>query len=151
MLVLFLAAALLSQDPEPALDCDNAMTTLDVNACMAKEVEAEEARMNAYLEAAILHVREASDSPELGASAASEMAEAQTAWEAYVKAECGAVYTHWQGGTVRVAMALACERRLTYGRTRHLWETYLTYVDSTPPILPEPLPLADENRTNTDD
>lgn len=128
---------------EPPLDCANAMTTMEMNDCAALDVEAEEVRMRTYLARSIKAVRDDSDSLELGLEAASQMATAQTAWEAYVEAECGAVYTHWQGGTIRVLMALGCKRELTLERTRHLWRTFLSFPDGSEPLLPEPRPLND--------
>lgn len=140
-LLTVVTLGLVAHDAEAPPDCDAALTTIELNECAAMDVEAEEARMRTYLARAMEAVREESDSPELGASAAAQMAEAQTAWEAYVEAECGAVYTQWQGGTIRVLMALGCKRELTIERTRHLWKTFLSFPDSTDPLLPEPLPL----------
>lgn len=142
MLVLFLAAALLSQAPEPALDCDNVMTTLDVNACMAKALEAEEARMNAYLEAAIGVLREEAETPEQANAMAAELQASQKLWADYAESACQAVYSRWQAGTIRVSMALSCKQDLTLERTHALWVNYLAYMDSTPPRLPEPVAAA---------
>lgn len=142
-LLAALTLGLAVQDSQPPLDCANAMTTVEMNDCAALDVEAEEVRMRTYLARSLEAVRETSDSPELGVEAAAQMAEAQTAWEAYVEAECGAVYTRWQGGTIRVLMALGCKRELTLERTRHLWGAFLSYPDGSEPLLPEPRPLND--------
>lgn len=149
-LIAVLTLGLAAQE-EPPLDCANAMTTVEMNDCAALDVEAEEVRMRAYLARSIEAVREGSDSPELGAQAASQMVEAQTAWEAYAEAECGAVYTQWQGGTIRVLMALGCKRELVLERTRHLWRTFLSFQDGSEPVLPEPLPLNDGTGDVADD
>lgn len=52
--------------------------------------------------------------------------------------ECDAVYEWWREGTVRGAMALGCEIRVTKARTMTIWRNWLTYPDRSPPLLPEP-------------
>jgi hypothetical protein len=52
--------------------------------------------------------------------------------------ECGAVYKNWIGGSIRGSMALNCQDRLTRMRTYTIWLHWLTYMDSTPPLLPRP-------------
>ncbi len=44
----------------------------------------------------------------------------------------------WAQGSVRGAMAGYCLLKQTRRRTYDLWDAYVTYVDTTPPILPEP-------------
>ena len=44
---------------------------------------------------------------------------------------------------VRWAAYLGCKIALTQARTHWLWRNWLTYMDSTPPILPEPKVSAD--------
>ena len=61
-----------------------------------------------------------------------------SAFEAYRENECGAVYEQWRDGTIRNMMSLTCSIGLTDERTRTIWSSWLTYMDSTPPILPEP-------------
>lgn len=143
--------ALSAPQDEGPLNCDDALTTIELNECAARDLDAEDRRMRIYLARSIQEVRSGSDSDALGARAAREMGQAQKAWEAYVEKECDAVYTQWQGGTIRVLMALGCKRRLTQERTHHLWETFLTFPDSTEPVLPEPLPLRDETPSEKTD
>lgn len=63
---------------------------------------------------------------------------AQTAWEAYQSAHCGSVYSAWREGTIRLVMSHICVIYTTRMRTHDIWREFLTYMDSTPPILPEP-------------
>ena len=56
----------------------------------------------------------------------------------YRDAECGAVYDYWSGGTIRGTEQLACQIDLTRRHTHTIWRLWLTYMDSTPPLLPEP-------------
>lgn len=63
---------------------------------------------------------------------------AQTAWKAYSRIVCDGVWDRWSEGTVRAAMIARCQIRMTHERTQVIWRDFLTYADSTPPILPEP-------------
>lgn len=133
MSLLLLALALAA----PAAPCVDAKTTVDMNLCLARASNAAELELNRYLVAA--RKRAATD----GLAVAKAFDEAQGRWSAWRKGECDAVYAHWQGGTIRGAMLLNCRIALTEARTHWLWKTWLTYPDSTPPILPEPMVSAD--------
>jgi uncharacterized protein YecT (DUF1311 family) len=63
---------------------------------------------------------------------------AQKAWSLYAEAHCDSIYTMWREGTIRGVMHLNCKTKITKLRTHELWENFLTYLDSTPPVLPEP-------------
>ena len=63
---------------------------------------------------------------------------AQKSWQTYMTAHCDSVYTQWRDGSIRGLMALSCKTKLTKQRTHEVWENFLTYMDSTPPVLPEP-------------
>jgi len=128
MPLLLLALALAA----PADRCADAKTTVDMNLCLARASNAAEVEMNTYLVAA--RKRAASD----GVTVVKAFDEAQGRWIAWRKGECDAVYAHWQGGTIRNAALLNCRIELTQARVHQLWKTWLTYPDSTPPILPEP-------------
>lgn len=151
MLIAALALSLLMQDPrsllmqdpsEAAIDCTQAVTTLDMNTCAAADLDAAEQRMQDYFERVLLTVGDDAEGPQEAATIRAELLTAQKAWQDYVEADCGAVYTYWQGGTIRVMMALGCKLALTEARTHHLWESYLRTMDGQD-LLPEPLPLAD--------
>lgn len=62
----------------------------------------------------------------------------ERAWDAYRDAECGAVFDYWSDGTIRVSVEQVCRIRLTRLHTHTIWREWLTYFDSTPPLLPEP-------------
>lgn len=133
MSLLLLALALAA----PADRCADAKTTVETNLCLARANNAAELEMDRYLVAA--RQRAAGD----GVMVVKALDEAQARWIAWRKGECDAVYTHLQGGTIRTAGLLTCRIDLTEARTRQLWKTWLTYPDSTPPILPEPGVSAD--------
>lgn len=131
-LILIAAAFSLSLSAsEPKLDCDNVITTLDMNQCAAIGLKAADTEMHQYLEKSYQH----NDyDPEL----IEAIKLAQKDWETYMKAHCDSVYTQWRDGTIRGVMAISCKTKLTKQRTHDIWENFLTYMDTTPPVLPEP-------------
>ncbi|MFC3032047.1 lysozyme inhibitor LprI family protein [Pseudoalteromonas fenneropenaei] len=113
------------------LDCDKASTTFAINQCAAQQLQQAEAQMADYLAAAIKHHH-------VDKELVAAISDSQTAWLSYREVHCDAVYTQWRDGTIRGLMALSCKTALTQQRTSTLWQAYLTFLDSTAPILPEP-------------
>ncbi|WP_061017321.1 lysozyme inhibitor LprI family protein [Vibrio splendidus] len=116
---------------ESVVDCENAMNTIEINQCAAIELESAQAELDKYLEASFEH-------NSYDAELVSSVKSAQESWQAYVTAHCDSVYTQWRDGSIRGVMALSCKTKLTKQRTYEVWENFLTYMDSTPPVLPEP-------------
>ncbi|EGR3406700.1 lysozyme inhibitor LprI family protein [Vibrio antiquarius] len=116
---------------DTAIDCDNALNTLQINQCASIELESAKTELLNYLEASFKHN---SNDPEL----VKAIKVAQNDWQAYMSAHCDSVYTQWREGTIRGVMAISCETKLTKQRTHEIWANFLTYMDSTPPVLPEP-------------
>lgn len=123
-----LASASASDD---AIDCENAMNTIEINQCASIELETAQVELDQYLEASFEH--NAYD-----AELVSSIKVAQDSWQAYMTAHCDSVYTQWRDGSIRGLMALSCKTKLTKQRTHEVWGNFLTYMDSTPPVLPEP-------------
>ncbi|MEM0981592.1 MAG: lysozyme inhibitor LprI family protein [Cyanobacteria bacterium P01_H01_bin.58] len=113
------------------IDCDQAITTIEVNHCAALELEAAETVMAEYLQAS--QDRYAHDVIVIQA-----IDTTQKAWLIYRAAHCDSVFEVWRTGTIRTLMWLECSTELTQQRTFDLWHSFLTYADSTPPLLPEP-------------
>lgn len=114
-----------------AIDCSEAYTTLAMNECLAKSLAQANERRTQYLAAAIERY---GDRPAL-----SQMINASdVAFQAYRQAECSAVYDDWKEGSIRGIMSLTCRIAMTDARTHTIWQNWLTYPDSTPPILPAP-------------
>jgi uncharacterized protein YecT (DUF1311 family) len=109
-------------------------TTLQVNACFDARFKESDAILNRYFQAALRRALKESD----GATAPKQLIQAERSWVAYRHAECGSVFDYWSGGTIRVTMELDCRIRLTRLRTYTIWRDWLTYPDSTPPLLPRP-------------
>jgi uncharacterized protein YecT (DUF1311 family) len=118
---------------EEDLDCEKAWTTPAVNQCMDKDLVEAEGVMDKYLTKSL--ERYAGDNVSIVS-----IKKGQEAWLKYRDAQCDAVYDTWRDGTIRTSMELGCKLKLTHQRTTVLWQSFLTYVDSTPSLLPEPKP-----------
>ena len=111
--------------------CKKTGTTLELNECISEQVAFAERELSQYLEESRRHY---ADEPRSIAA----LNKAQIAWLLFRKAHCDAIYEMWSGGTIRSAMYGRCMLEQTRRRTHDLWKAYLTFMDSTPPILPEP-------------
>jgi len=131
LVALALAASPAAPDP-----CANAVTTLEINTCLASQAAAVEADLNRYYNAAVKRLR--AEKGESVTKVLPELIRAEKAWLAYRDAECGAVETYWEGGTIRGSMVLTCRMSVTRLRIFSIWRDWLTYMDSTPPDLPRP-------------
>lgn len=128
ILTLALAAAAASN----ASHCPGSSTP-EIDACLAGRFANADAELNRYYKAAIKRLRE-----ERERTSKQKLVQAERSWVAYRTSECGAVYENWIGGSIRGSMALDCQIRLTRMRTYSIWRHWLTYMDSTPPLLPRP-------------
>lgn len=133
MTALLFALALASA-PEPP--CPNAVTTMAVNECLAGLLTGLDKEMDRYYDAAVGRLKAEQRAP--ADEALSGLIRAQAAWRVHRDAECDAVYSYWREGTIRTTAALDCQISLTRLRIFSLWRDWLTYPDSTPPILPRP-------------
>ncbi|MEZ8692631.1 lysozyme inhibitor LprI family protein [Vibrio splendidus] len=129
--VLLTCLPLLASASDDVIDCENAMNTIEINQCAAIELESAQAELDKYLTASFEH--NAYD-----ADLVASIKKAQESWQAYMSAHCSSVYTQWRDGSIRGLMALSCKTTLTKQRTHEVWANFLTYMDSTPPVLPEP-------------
>lgn len=114
-----------------SVDCSELMTTVAISNCKSNEFDAVEDELTKYLEAS---VQRYDDDPVV----VKAIRESQEQWESYSTAHCDAIYAKWRGGTIRGIMATECRKKLTKQRIHVVWESFLTYSDSTPPVLPEP-------------
>lgn len=141
LLVLVATSVQAESDSPKDLDCDNAYTTLDINRCMAQEVKAAQEVMDTYLQAVLKHKAnkfEFDEDTSRSKRLLDEIQASQKQWEAYAKALCDAVYTDWEDGSIRTVMSLSCHKQQIEQRTHDLWNYFLTFMDSSEPVLPEP-------------
>ena len=136
LLALAAAAAVQAASPAP---CPRTGTTLDINQFLIAEAASADAERVRYFQAAQTRLKqEAQPSDAAAAAMPAEIGKVEAAWTAYLDLECGAVLDYWSAGTIRVMMEESCYIDLTRQHTHTLWSEWLTYMDSTPPILPEP-------------
>ena len=129
LVALTMSIAAIQADVKP--NCDG--NTIEINACFAERLRRADATRRKYEVAATTRYFE-NDAVRLGIDAS------QAAFEAYRRIECATVYEAWKDVTIRNQMSLSCEIDLTDERTHYIWEHWLQYLDSSPPILPEPRP-----------
>lgn len=132
-----LAAAPPAEPAGPAPKCPGE-STIEINDCQSAVLAKAEGELKRYLAEARKRLQSEAADDAGAAKALAQIDKAQAAWMAYREAECGALYDYWSSGTIRNTIALTCEIDLTRARTHTVWSEYLTYMDSTPPILPEP-------------
>lgn len=135
-------AAMARQSDEPVI-CVRDGDTLQMNACATEDLSAEDARMQRYLEAAMTRAREGdAGSGEFGGARTNQaawLAASQRSWAAYADIRCEGVFDQWKGGTIRTFMVVDCKIEAARQRAHDIWADHLTYADSTPPVLPEPV------------
>lgn len=127
MSIVVAALLLMAADP-----CAGS-TTREVEQCLAADLARADAELNRYYAAAVTRLTK-----ERATTALAKLRASERAWIAYRDAECDAVYEWWSRGTIRGAMTLGCRTRITKARAMTIWQNWLTYADSTPPILPKP-------------
>jgi uncharacterized protein YecT (DUF1311 family) len=133
LVVALLLSASIASSQVRADPCDGA-DTISMAKCMDGKIARATQRLNEYTGRAKARF-ESEDRSTMKA-----ISDAAVAFEAYRKTYCGAVFEEWREGTIRYAMHQNCELRLIDQQTHHVWQDFLTYVDSTPPLLPEPKP-----------
>lgn len=131
--IVVLLAALYFSAPASgeSVDCSELMTTVAISKCKSGEFDAVQDKLTKYLEASVQHY-------DYDPVVVKAIRESQEQWEAYSTAHCDAIYAKWREGTIRGIMATECRKNLTKQRIHMVWESFLTYSDSSPPVLPEP-------------
>lgn len=113
------------------IDCNNMISTLDINYCAGVELNNAELEMATYL-------TKSKEKNSYDKELITSINKAQQAWQIYAEAHCNSIYTMWRDGSIRGVMFLSCKTKLTKQRTHEIWSNFLTYMDSTSPVLPEP-------------
>lgn len=115
-------------------DCPNERTTVDISTCLKREVEKTASNYRAYsdglrsIEGLTAPGGSSSNGPGNKYPTSQELVtqfdDAETAWQAYKKAQCSAAYRAYQGGTIAPIMQLTCELTLFRDRMRELESIY---------------------------
>jgi uncharacterized protein YecT (DUF1311 family) len=142
ILIALAVASTLATRAAPATPACPGENTLQINACFGERFKQADAELARYAAAARKRLRnevsKASPGDDSAARALRGFDAAEKAWSVYRDAECAAVYDNWSTGTIRTVEDLGCRIDLTRLHTHTVWRNWLTYMDSTPPILQEP-------------
>jgi uncharacterized protein YecT (DUF1311 family) len=139
------AASAAAEMDDPPFHCVRDGSNPEIKMCAADDWGSETARMNRYIEAARKRAVESdADSIKYGPQErqAIYLTESQQAWTAYAERRCEGVHEATSGGTMGSLGFMFCMIETTRQRTHDIWSDYLTYWDSTPPALPEPVDQA---------
>jgi uncharacterized protein YecT (DUF1311 family) len=109
----------------------NALTDKDVQNCISIEAKQSEKLLNKYLKASVEQYF--GDDKTI-----QNIEQTQKIWQKYKNQQCNSVYDMWQGASVTFVEQLSCQVRLNRYRAYELWSVYLTYADSTLPVLKKP-------------
>lgn len=121
---LILVAVLVSPAlAEEKVDCNNAMTQLEMTTCTNLDWQQADEELNAAYKAAMSKMRETDEFlPEDQRGAAETLREAQRAWIPYRDKACDAYGFQARGGTMEPMLVYGCRAQLTEQRTKELEE-----------------------------
>lgn len=105
--ILGLAALLGAASGAHALDCANAVSTVDMNACAAQEQQQVEQQLNEVYQR-VLAATPAKVNAQIPAKPRQRLIEAQRAWVKFREADCKAVYELWADGSIRNLQLQGC-------------------------------------------
>lgn len=124
-----LALAAAAQDPE--VDCDNAMSQPDLNACAYQEYERADAALNAQWKLTAAKLKEQDKGFDRSYDKRpgffdTELA-AQRAWLTYRDQHCASEGYSMRGGSAESMVISGCRRQLTEARTKELKDLIADY------------------------
>ena len=116
-----------AEDAEPAIDCDKAVATAELNACADKELAKADAELNTVYAKVRARISKTEADPPYDAKSFEEaLRKSQRAWVAYRDADCkDLVPMSWTGGSGTSGEVLGCLTSKTKARTKDLAERYL--------------------------
>ncbi len=113
-----------AQDNEPEVDCDNAMTQMDMNICAHRDYETADAELNAVYKKAMAAVQamdaEYKEMGEHYVGAVDALKRAQRAWIGYRDGQCELAGFGARGGSMEPMLVSGCLADLTQKRTAEL-------------------------------
>ncbi len=111
---------------EPAVDCENATATVELNFCAERELDKADAAMNAVYKKVLAFIAKSDgEKPYDAKSWETALRESQRAWVAFRDADCkGLIPMSWGGGTATTGAVLGCMLEKTKARTKELEELY---------------------------
>lgn len=125
VMVLFAPAGSALADEEK-VDCENPMSTYEMNVCSERDLEKADAALNAIYKKALASIEDNGMEPPFDSKTHEEaMRAAQRAWVAYRDADCkGLLPQVWTGGSGTTSAVNACLIDKTQQRTSELKDRY---------------------------
>jgi uncharacterized protein YecT (DUF1311 family) len=125
-LVAVVAASTAHAEDEPAIDCENARSTYEMNICSDRDFLAADKSLNQTYKKVLAGIPErATEKPYDADSWTAAVRASQRAWVAFRDADCKAlVPMEWSGGTGTTAAVLGCMIDKTKAREQELKERY---------------------------
>lgn len=112
---------------EDKIDCENALSTYEMNICAGRAFEVADARLNAVYKNALAAIPELAtgEKPFDARSWEAALRASQRAWIAFRDAECEEhVAMFWSGGSGATVDIIGCQTEKTEARTKELSERY---------------------------
>lgn len=105
-----------------ALDCGQAVTTIDINQCAKIEQEKVEKELNDVYQRVLANIMALNQRPEtsLQTNIAQNFIDARRQWVKLRDADCKNVYHYWSGGSIRNLMYLDCMQSMAKQRIKLL-------------------------------
>ncbi|MES2206878.1 MAG: lysozyme inhibitor LprI family protein [Pseudomonadota bacterium] len=110
----------LLSSPLYASNCNNAVTTPDINQCAKIEQEKVEVKLNLTYQDVIKRFSVPDTKDDKPSEIKESLVKAQRAWLKFREADCHAVYVQNQGGTIRTAMYIGCMQARAEQRIKEL-------------------------------
>jgi uncharacterized protein YecT (DUF1311 family) len=110
--------------PVAAIDCAKAVTTPDINACASAEQKKVEARLNDTYQRILRNLEPSATETASSSRIKATLVEAQRAWVKFREADCHALYTLYEDGTIRTVMYIGCMQTRAERRIKDLEEEY---------------------------
>lgn len=119
----FLCLALASGNA-PATDCQQAVTTPELNQCAKIEQQKVEAKLNMVYQQVLRTLNEPDTESDKFSEMKQKLIQAQRAWVKFRELDCDAVYSFHAGGTIRTLMFIDCMQEHATQRIKDLEDTY---------------------------
>lgn len=121
--LLFLAlllASLANAEEAADLDCENALTTRDMEQCIAIESDKAEAALNQTYQRLVKQLTHPDTEHENYTEYRKKLLDAQRAWIKFRDADCDALYALNSSGSMRNIVYLSCKQQRAEQRTKEL-------------------------------
>jgi uncharacterized protein YecT (DUF1311 family) len=103
-----LALAATQAAPALALDCNNAASTMDLNECASIDKDKTEKTLNQTYQRVLQALDKRDEDAPRRARIKTALVAAQREWVKFREADCKAVDTQYEGGTIHTEMYLGC-------------------------------------------